>query len=94
MRGQFFVHMQQLKEGPINLRTGFVKAQLGPANFLLHFDGSTFPFSNVFTAEQLGPFVFFDTEADRLQFLTELQKEGQPNNPPPTDDSPSGSAPN
>lgn len=89
MKGQLFVHMQDVGEGAINLRTGLVKAQLGPDHFLLEFAGANYRFSNVFSAQQLTRFVFFNTDTERQQFLTELQSREQPpapqSNTPPDD---------
>lgn len=79
MKGMFFVHMQKVGPEAFNLRTGVVQRELGnTGSFLLAFTGANYRFSNVFSPAQLEHFVLFDTEADRAQFLAELQESKQP----------------
>lgn len=93
MKGQLFVHMQEIAPEKINLRTGFVKQQLGADHFLLEFTGAAYRFSNVFSASQLARFAFFNTEAERQQFLTELQAQSKTPDPGVTVDPPAAAPP-
>jgi hypothetical protein len=75
MRGLLFVHMQEVAPGAVNVRTGTVKQQVGAERYLLEFNGANYRFSNVFSSEQLERFAFFNTDAERQQFLAELQDQ-------------------
>jgi hypothetical protein len=75
LKSLLFVHLEKLPDGNgINIRTGTVKQQVGAERWLLEFNGANYRFSNVFNAEQLERFAFFNTDAERQQFLTELQE--------------------
>ena len=75
MIGKQFVHFSKdpTIEGRINVKTGSVKRELGGGtHFYLEFAGKNFKFGNVFSAEQLTAFAFFNTEADAIAFTNEL----------------------
>lgn len=80
MKGQLFIHMQEVGPEAINIRTGVVKQQIGAERWLLEFNGAKYRFSNIFSAEQLERFVFFNTKAEQDEFLADLQAQ---NTPPP-----------
>ena len=89
MKGMFFAHLESDKEtqGRVNVRTGVVKAALGPERYLLDFTGKNYRFAQVFNAEQLQAFSFFDTEEALQAFLSELRANAAP---PPPAESPGG----
>jgi len=74
MKGLFFVHLSENPEVPrqVNIRTGIVKDKVGSERWLLEFDSQGRKFANVFSAEQLERFAFFNSAADRAGFLDEL----------------------
>ena len=89
MKGQFFAFPQKTPEG-VNIRTGVVKHSVGTEHWLLQFHGPNYNFSNVFTAEQLTKFAFFDTAEAQQAFINDLkyqmaaeQAEAPPTTPTP-----------
>jgi|GEM_PF-4836273 len=72
MKGQFFAFPQKTPEG-VNIRTGVVKHSVGTEHWLLQFHGPNYNFSNVFTAEQLTKFAFFDTREAQDAFIADLK---------------------
>lgn len=75
MKGQFFAHIvpDPKQDGRINVRIGTVKSEVGPGSWLLEFvSGSGYRFSNVFSAEQLQQFAFFNSAPERTAFLKDI----------------------
>lgn len=78
MVNQLFVHFAPGPDGSLNVRTGIVKQKVGEGHYQLQFDGQNYKFANVFSAQQLTQFAFFDTKEAQRQFLAELQEQMAP----------------
>lgn len=80
MKGLTFVELQQDPNtaGRVNIRSGTVKQAIGPNHWLLEFKGSRFRFSNVYSADDLSRFQFFNTEAEANLFIGELVSKMAP----------------
>jgi hypothetical protein len=74
VKGLYFAHFMPDPAQPnrINVRSGVVKELVGADRFLLEFHGSNYNFSNVFNAEQLEKFAFFNTQSECQEFIKEL----------------------
>ena len=86
MLGLFFAHISPANGDTSHMliKTGVVKAQVGAERWLLEFNAKGYNFSNVFRAEQLESFAFFNTLATRDQFIAELiAANTAPPRPPP-----------
>jgi hypothetical protein len=81
MQGLFFAHIGPDASGVpgrLTVKTGIVKEQVGAERWLLEFQAQGYCFSNVFRAEQLEAFAFFNTPASRQAFITELMAANAP----------------
>jgi hypothetical protein len=81
MQGMKFAHVSQNPKalaGNMMIKIGTVKAAVGVGRWLLEFQGKGYLFSNVFPAEALDGFAFFDTVAARDAFISELIASNQP----------------
>ena len=58
--------------GRMLIKTGSVKAAVGVGRWLLEFQGKNYAFANVFSAEALEGFAFFNTAAERQAFIADL----------------------
>lgn len=88
MLGSFFVHIAPGEEGRAIIKTGIVKSQVGAERWLLEFQAKGYTFSNVFRAEQLEQFAFFNTPAARQAFVNEIMAANAPPAPEPPHDPP------
>jgi hypothetical protein len=90
MLGLFFVNISPdpRAEGRLLIKTGLVKSQVGADRYLLEFNGKGYNFSNVFRAEQLESFAFFNTPAARAAFIEELVSSNAPPTPAPVTEAP------
>lgn len=81
MQGQYFAHISPNPRGPegaMLIKVGQVKAAVGVGRWLLSFQGKNYNFSNVFSAEALDGFAFFDTAEDRQKFISDLIASNTP----------------
>jgi hypothetical protein len=74
--------------GAVNVKLGRVAEALGPANFLLEFNGPKFNFLSVLPAAQLESFMFFVTSEERQTALQSLVQPTQEAAPPSGDATP------
>jgi hypothetical protein len=74
MIGMHFCHVSPDPQNPDRglIKIGTVKSALGGSRYLLEFQGKNYNFSNVFSSENLEGFAFFNTAAERQQFIAEL----------------------
>ena len=85
MQGLFFCHIgpdTSGAPGQLSIKSGIVKEQVGTDRWLLEFTAKGYSFSNVFRAEQLEQFAFFNTPAARQAFIMELMTANAPTPPP------------
>ena len=80
MIGMFFAHIapDPRTPGRMLIKQGTVKAAVGVGRWLLSFQGKGYNFSNVFSAEALDGFAFFDTVAERQAFIADLLAANAP----------------
>jgi hypothetical protein len=80
MQGYYFVHISADPQVPGRnlIKQGSVKAAVGVGRWLLEFQGKNYNFSNVFSAENLEGFAFFETPAARNAFIADLLAQNAP----------------
>lgn len=78
MLGQYFIFFAPQPDGTKAIRIGIVKNKVGAERWQLEFEGVQYRFSNVFSAEQLEHFVFFDSPAARNAFIEDLKAQQAP----------------
>ena len=73
MLGKFFAVVQPNPQKPNSfiIRRGVVEKPVGE-NWLLSFNGTTYDYEMVLSANTLQGFAFFNTEAERQLFIDEL----------------------
>ena len=74
MLGMYFAHVSPDPKVPgrMLIKQGSVKAAVGVGRWMLSFVGKNYNFSNVFSAENLEGFAFFDTPQERAAFIADL----------------------
>jgi hypothetical protein len=84
MQGSFFVYAGPDPRNPEQgiLKSGVVKAKVGEGQWLLEFTAKGYRFSNVFSADKLTNFAFFETEGERQAFIEELMASQVPKDSP------------
>jgi hypothetical protein len=84
MLGSFFVFAGPDPRNPEQgiLKSGVVKAKVGEGQWLLEFTAKGYRFSNVFSADKLTNFAFFETEGERQAFIEELMASQAPKGSP------------
>jgi hypothetical protein len=81
MQGMFFAHISPDPKGVpgrMLIKQGKVRAAVGVGRWLLEFHGRGYNFANVFSAEALENFAFFNSEAERNSFIAELVSANTP----------------